>query len=161
MNCVLGDHMLRRLLQNSFAIVIAFSVFLGYASAWPHKLGKKARVTFAAEGTMIRGTWGLNEDNYLVSLSFTDVEQSTIARLIDTYPNEWAAISLDALTAQNGTVLRVIRDSHCDVEFRNMPLRAAPGDLMAILPLKLKFRPQLRNELAPETKLPCYRYVRR
>ena len=152
--------MLARRSPGIAVVLLTLTVALSQANAWPHKLGKKARVTFVAAGTLIRGTWGQNEDTYLVSLVFSKGTEPVLARLVDTYPNEWPSISFDALTAPGGTVMRVKRDPRCDVLFGQMPLRAAPGDLMAVLPVKLTYRPQLERLPPPNAVLPCYHRMR-
>jgi hypothetical protein len=50
------------------AAVIAISTTT--AGAWPHRHGQKAHVRFLATSTLIRGTFGQNEDTFLAQLLF-------------------------------------------------------------------------------------------
>ena len=139
--------------------IIAISATM--AGAWPHKRGQKARVRFPATSTLVRGTWGQNEDTYLAELSLSHDTESALVRLVDAYPNEAPPLSREELTSQPGTVLRVNRDSQCDRPFAQMLLRTAPGDPMAILPERLGYRPPMDRTPEPNELLPCYRTVRR
>lgn len=62
--------MIFRLLARFIAIGIVVVLTARTAGAWPHRQGHKARVQFVATSTLIRGTWGQNEDAYLVKLLF-------------------------------------------------------------------------------------------
>lgn len=114
-----------------------------------------------ATGTLVRGTWGQNEDTYLAELSLSHDTESVLVRLIDTYPNEAPPLSREALMSPSGTVLRVSRDPQCDSLYGEMLLRTAPGDPMAILLERLEYQPQLSWTPQPSTNVPCYRTVRR
>jgi hypothetical protein len=131
------------------------------AGAWPHRHGQKARVRFLATSTLIRGTWGQNEDTYLAQLLLPKQNEAVLVRLVDAYANEWPPLARAALTADAGTVLSVKRDAECDRPFGEMLLRTAPGDPMAILPERLGYRPPLDRTSAAGTVLPCYRVLRR
>lgn len=141
-------------------IVIALVLSANVACAWHRKRGEKVQVHFLATSTLIRNTWGQNEDTYLAQLLFPMQNETVLVRLVDAYPNEWPPISHSALTSQSATAMRVSRDSGCDLPFSRMLLRTAPGDPMAILPERLGF--QLKLERAPESyaSLPCYRVAR-
>ena len=52
------------------------------------------------------------------------------------------------------------RDTRCDMQLGKIQLRAAPGDLMAILPGKLEYQPQLLKNPEPNEVVACYRTVR-
>jgi hypothetical protein len=130
------------------------------AGAWPHQRGQKAKVRFLASGTLVRGTWGLNEDTYLAEMHLRPGNESTLVRLIDDYPNEVPPISAVVLTSELGTILRVRRDSQCDSAYSQMLLRARPGDLTAILPVKLEYQPVLPERIEPNSVLRCYRTIR-
>jgi hypothetical protein len=138
-------------------IVIAVSI----ADAKPHKRIEKAQVRFLASSTLVRGTWGMNEDTYLAELRLRQDSEEILVRLIDEYPNEAPPLSETALTSESGTILRVQRDSRCDSGYGQMLLRAAPGDLMAILPLKLEYQPLLPERIEQNSVLRCYRTIRR
>jgi hypothetical protein len=142
-------------------IVAVISVSATPASAWPHKQVQKARVRFLASSTLIRGTWGLNEDTYLAELHVRQDNESILIRLVDEYPNEAPPLSKAVLTSESGTTLRVRRDSQCDSAYSRMLLRASPGDLMAILPVKLEYQPILPERIEPNSVLRCYRTIRR
>jgi hypothetical protein len=156
-----GEVVLVSYFRSYTVFIIVFSLALSHANAWPHRSGSKAQVVFSAEGTMIRGTWGLNEDTYLVFLAFPKEDHSVLAKLVDSYPNEWPAMSFDVLTSSKGTKLRVKRDPRCDVALGKMILRAAPGDLEAILLTKMTYQPRLSEEPPPTASLPCYHVLRR
>ena len=131
------------------------------AGAWQHQESEKVRVHFLATSTLIRGSWGLNEDTYLAQLYFTKQQSAVLVRLIDKYPNEWSSLSREALKSNASTTLFVKRDVGCDRPFRQMILRTAPGDPLATLPEKLGFQPTLEPQPAPEAVLPRYRVSRR
>jgi hypothetical protein len=141
-------------------LVLAIFSFALVANAWPHKHGQKVRVRFLAESTFLRGTWGLNEDTYLAELKFPSNGESFLVRLVDRYPNEFPSISRETLTSENAVVVSVIRDHQCDGVFEDFLSRAAPGDLMAILPMRLSYKPHLTNTPPPGESLPCYRISR-
>jgi hypothetical protein len=142
-------------------MVLFIAVSASMAGAWPHKHGHKVQVRFVATSTLVRGTWGQNEDTYLAELSLSHDTESVLVRLIDAYPNEAPPLSREVLTSQSGTALRVNRDSECDRPFAQTLLRTAPGDPMAILPGRLGYRPPMDLTPEPDEHLPCYRTVRR
>jgi hypothetical protein len=139
-------------------LAIAFATAM--AGAWPHKQRQKVRVHFWATSTFIRGSWGMNEDIYLAELRSPKQSESVLVRLIDTYPNTWSPLTHKILTSAAGTVLAVWRDTECDRPFGEILLRTAPGDLMAILPERLGYKPPLDQMPAATTVLPCYRVLR-
>jgi hypothetical protein len=139
-------------------VVIAISTTT--AGAWPHKNGHKARAQFLATSTLIRGTFGQNEDTYLAELSFTPEGDSLLVRLVDSYPNEAPPLSRAALTSASGTTFKVRRDAGCDRPYGEIILRTAPGDPMAILHERIGYRPQLLRTPEPNEMIPCYRTVR-
>lgn len=141
-------------------LVLIFFTFANYAKSWPHKHGQKVRIHFMAESTFLRGTWGQNEDTYLAELQFPRSGESFLVRLVDRYPNEFPSISHEALTSENGVVMPVLRDRECDAVFGEFLSRAAPGDLMAILPVRLSYRPLLTRTPLSDENLPCYRVSR-
>lgn len=150
----------RRLGPVAFLSLFAF-LNVGTTHAWPHRRGEKALVRFVAESTFIRGTWGTNEDIYLVEINMGKADEMEFARLVDKYPNEWSPISRNVLELKTGTLLRIERDSSCDVEYSQILLRAAPGDLMAILPETMSYRQKLDVRLTLDHLLPCYRTLRK
>jgi hypothetical protein len=151
-------------ISNSLArittLVLFIAVSASMAGAWPHKHGHKVRVRFLATGTLVRGTWGQNEDTYLAELSLSHDTESVLVRMVDAYPNEAPPLSHAVLTSNSGTVLRVRRDSECDRPYAQMLLRTAPGDPMAILRERLNYVPQLDRTMDPKALLPCYRIAR-
>lgn len=145
------------------AILLFFALTAGTAGAWPwrHRQGIKIKVRFLASSTFIRGTWGWNEDTYLAQLLLPRQNETVLVRLVDAYPNEWPPLSHAILMSDTGTFLAVKRDAECDQPFGEILLRTAPGDLMAILPVRLSYRPPLKQTPALETMLPCYRILQR
>lgn len=143
------------------AILLIAALNTSTAGAWLHRHGPKTRVRFLATSTLVRGTWGENEDTYLAQLLLPKQNEAVLVRLVDAYPNEWPPLSREVLTSDAGAVLPVRRDSDCDRPFGQILLRAAPGDPMAILPERLGYRPQLDKTPAAATILPCYRVLRR
>jgi hypothetical protein len=121
---------------------------------------RKAHIHFLATSTVIRGTWGTNEDVYLVELRLSSKGESVLVRLIDEYSSDFPPLSAEALTSPAGTVLRVRRDARCDIPYGTMPLRTAPGDPKAILHERLGFEPTLNETPAAKMTLPCYRTAR-
>ncbi len=93
-------------LDRSLILILTAFIFTNPAQAWPHRhSGKKARVHFVAESTLIRTSWGWNEDTYLAELRFSKQNESVLVRLVDAYPNEAPPLSYATLTAQLGTSL--------------------------------------------------------
>jgi hypothetical protein len=117
-------------------------------------------VKFLAASTLIRGTFGENEDTFLAQVLIAHGAESKLIRLIDAYANEAPPLSVAALRSESGTLMRIERDPRCDRLYGELPLRAAPGDSLAILPTKLSYLPHLELQLPPESILPCYRTVR-
>lgn len=143
------------------AVVVSVAVVAtSPLNAWPHKHGQRAQVRFLATSTLIRGTWGQNEDTYLAQMILPRQNEAVLVRLVDAYPNETPPLSRAVLISDSGTVLRVQRDEGCDRRFGEFPLRTAPGDPMAILLEPLSYRPHLDHSPQPESLLPCYRTVR-
>ena len=149
-------------LSQKAIIVCTFLLLAHLANAWPHRhSGKKARVHFLAESTLVRGNWGWNEDAYLAELRLPKQAELVLVRLVDSYPNEAPPLSYAVLTAESGASFHVKRDQECDRPFGTMPLRAAPGDLMAILPMRLSYQPKMDRMPESGAILPCYRVARR
>lgn len=145
---------------NIAALLVLITVAGTSASAWPHHRGQKARVHFLANGTLLRFTWGQNQDTYLAQLYFPKQSAPVLARLMDVYSNGWPPLSRRVLKSDTGTILRVERHEDCDRPFGEMLLRTAPGDLLAILPERLHYQPHLENPPAPDSILPCYKVIR-
>ncbi len=145
---------------NTAAIFIAITLVGNPAGAWPHHHGQKVRVRFLANSTLLRGTWGMNQDTYLAQLSFPKQSAPVFARLMDVYPNGWPPLARNVLKSNTGTILRVQRDEDCDRPFGEMLLRTAPGDLLAILPERLQYQLNLEDQPTPDSILPCYKVIR-
>lgn len=143
------------------AVLVVAAMTAATARAWPHRQGQKVRVHFLATSTLIRGTWGPNEDTYLAQLLLPKQNEAVLVRLVDAYPNEWPPLAREVLTSDAGTVLPLKRDAKCDRPFGEILLRTAPGDPMAILPVRLSYRPPLDRTPVSGTILPCYRVLRR
>ncbi len=146
--------------QIAAALMIA-AMTPATAGAWPHRRGQKAHVHFLASSTLIRGTWGQNEDTYLAQLLLPKQNEAVLVRLVDAYPNEWPPLAREVLRSDAGAVLAVKRDAECDRPFGQILLRTAPGDPMVILPERLGYQPQFDRTPAAGTILPCYRVLRR
>ena len=136
--------------------VIAVSDATG---AWSHQHGQKARVRFLATSTLVRSTWGLNEDTYLVEV-FTAHGNEFLISLVDAHPNETPAPSVDALTSDNGTLIWIQRDPQCVRLYEQMMLHTAPGDRVTILPAGLAYLPRLGDAPPRNAILQCHRRVR-
>lgn len=141
-------------------IFVVMTLAAAGAGAWPHQHGQKARVHFLAISTVIRGTWGPNEDTYLAQLLFLKQNEVVLVRLVDANPNECPPLAQEVLTSDAGALFPVKRDAECDRPFGELLLRTAPGDPMAILPERLGYRPPLERMPMLETILPCYRVLR-
>jgi hypothetical protein len=132
------------------------------AKAWPHhdRHMQSAEVRFLATGTLFRSTWSWNEDTYLAELSFAHSEGPFLVRLIDKYPNTVSPLTTATLVGPSAATFFVRHDSECDAPFREMILRAAPGDPAAILPDRLTYWPHLARTPKAGEILPCYRLMR-
>lgn len=120
----------------------------------------KAQVRFLATSSCIRGTWGSNQDVYLTEIVLHAGSEPVLARLMDEFLPFQLPLSVDSLTSTAGTILRIRRDEQCDMPYAKMQFRTAPGDPMAIIPIKLHYEPILPRTPAPDEVLPCYRIVR-
>lgn len=145
---------------EAVAILIVITLAGTSARAWPHHHGQKARVHFLATSTLIRGTWGMNEDTYLAQLFFPKQSAPVLARLMEAYPNEWSPLTRNVLKSDTGTILPVKRDPDCDRPFGEILLRTAPGDPLAILPERLRYQPHLEETPTPDTVVPCFLVIR-
>jgi hypothetical protein len=143
----------------SAIVIVAIATMT--AEAWPHRKDQKARVQFLASSTLVRGTWGLNEDTYFADLHLRPDSEPILVRLIDEYPNEAPPLSTVILSSRSGAMLRVQCDSQCDSPYSRMLLRTAPGDLVAILPARLEYQPLLPERAEPSSVLHCYRTMSR
>jgi hypothetical protein len=117
-------------------------------------------VRFLATSWFVRGTWGRNEDRYLVEITPPRSESSSLAYLIDSYPNEAPPQTVEALNSQVDSKPNVRLDFGCDIPVRALVLRTAPGDLMAVLPEQHSFQPKLDPPLRWDEIVPCYRTMR-
>jgi hypothetical protein len=115
-----------RLMTASLLAVVSCSTAL----ARTQKCGQKARVKFLAASTLIRGTFGPNEDTYLAELGLDKKSEHILVRLIDAYPNQTPPILGEGLTAPSGSTQRARRDFGCDPSCWQMIMRTAPGDPM-------------------------------
>jgi hypothetical protein len=120
----------------------------------------KAHVHFLATSTCVRGTRGMNEDVYLAEIATQPDSDAKLVRLVDEYLNYRPALLAESLTSKEGTTLRITRDTRCDLPYSRMLLRTAPGDPMAVIPVKLSYKPQLLRTPEPDEILPCYRTAR-
>lgn len=142
-------------------VTAALAMFVNSAVAGSRIHEERVHVQFLAAGTLMRGNWGPNEDTYLAELTLPVHGELVLVRLIDEYANEAPALSRAMLTSPSGAFLWVRRDSLCDYPYRQMLLRTAPGDPLAILPEKLNYQPHLEIVPAPDSILQCYRVARR
>jgi hypothetical protein len=136
-------------------------IIMSSSSARQREHIEKARVRFLASSWMIRGTSGLNHDTYLAETALSSDRPPILIQLIDDYSNSAPPIPRETLMSDSGVVLRFRRDVGCDLLFGQMALRAAPSDLMAILPYHLSYDPHLGTIPKSDEKLPCYRLVRK
>jgi hypothetical protein len=134
---------------------------LPLTAAAGHKKYRKADVRFLASSTSVRSSIADNQDVYLVKVRLADQREPSLARLVDTYPPYQTGLSERTLTAPDGAHLKVRRDQSCDTAFGRMLLRTAPGSMLAILPERLDYQPNLPSAIALNQVLPCYRVVRK
>jgi hypothetical protein len=156
-----GIFMTRVNFINMAALVALVAACVGTAGSQAHARAQKAHVHFLATSTLLRGTWGYNQDVFLVELRFAAHGEPVLARLIDEYPSLFSPLTAEDLRSPSGTVFRVRRDAQCDLPYREILLRTAPGDPMAILPERLGYQPKLEKTPQPDEILPCYRTAKR
>ncbi len=148
-------------LRRILTVLTLIAVSTHSAEARSRNRVQKAQVRFLATSTILRGTWGSNEDTYLAELHLSAKSEPVIVRLIDEYPNAFPPLSAAVLTSRSETVLRVQRDSQCDLPYGAMLLRTAPGDPMAIVHERIGYQPKMDKRPEPSAVLPCYHTVRR
>jgi len=144
-------------IMSMVAVLIMIATSVG---ASPHERALKAHLRFLATSTLIRNTWGRNEDIYLAELTLPSQPTPVLVRLIDNYPSEFPSLPTQTLASQVGTKLSVRRDAQCDIPFGRFLLRTVPGDPMAILPERLGYEPRLTRTPDAAEVLPCYRLMR-
>lgn len=155
---MLSVRLLRVTVLLSAALIAASGPALGRSASG----AQKATVHFLATGTLVRVSWGMNEDTYLSTLTFPKRAEPLMVRLIDEYSQAHSALSREMLTEPQGAILRVRRDASCDRPFAQMLLRTAPGDPLAPVPERLSYRlPSSITTPLPDATLPCYRVERR
>lgn len=119
-----------------------------------------AQVHFLATSVSVRNDYYDSEDDYLAEVQFVRRgDAAVLARLADGYAPSLEPIRSEILRAADGTRLRLLRDPSCDIVLADMPLRAAPGDPLAILPVQLEYRLDFPEAVEPEQILPGYRIV--
>lgn len=151
--------------HGAFQLRIDFAILLSLVVACPQLVGKslkakKGRVHFVATSTLLRNTWGMNQDTYLAFLRLPKVAEPVLVRLVDEYPALEAPLSHADLTSDLEVRIAVVRDDGCKGAFSQLLLRAAPGDLIALLNEPMQYRPNLEPAPTPDSILPCYRVVR-
>jgi len=148
-------------LFNLCLYLLAFSALTTRATASSEKKELRVRVHFLATSTSVRGSWFESQDVYLVGMLRSDTDTPSLARLIDQYPAYRRPLSTNILSGDGSVFLHLRRDPACDIAFAAMPLRAAAGDPMAILPERLDFNPKLPRSINAAEILPCYRVLKR
>ena len=143
------------------SLLICVFLTAGRLEASHRVKSSKAQVKFVAASWFLRGTWGMNEDKYLVEMHLGRTGPSFLAHLVDKYPNDSAPIGSEELRSEVGTSFRVSRDASCDIQFGQLTLRTAPDDPMAILLEPLGYQPILKQRPEAAAILPCYRVSRR
>lgn len=143
------------------ALLAMLAASANIAAARDHRQVQRLRVRFLATGSEIHGTWGMNEDDFLASKVSRDGTEGQLIFLVDEYVSGTLSLSRDVLTSESGTVLRLKRDTMCDRPFGQIPLRAAPGDPLAILPISLQYDPQLPKPPDSNEVIACFRVVHR
>jgi hypothetical protein len=136
------------------------AAFITSADARARIRVQKAHVRFLATSTVVRGTWGYNQDIFLAELQPARHGELQLVRLIDEYPNCYPPLATEVLKSKYGTVFKVRRDSQCDLPFGKIQLRTTPGDPMAILNERLGYQPEMDRTPEARTPVPCYRTVR-
>lgn len=145
----------------AMALLVALAMS-GASASLAHARNRPQKVTVhsLATGTLLRGSWGLNQDIYLAEILLKNDASARLVRIVDEYSEFAPPLSRQTLIAAEGTMLRIRRDETCDVTYAGMHLRAAPGDPIALLNEPLFYQPHLLNTPDPEELLPCYRVVR-
>ena len=119
-------------------------------------------VRFVASSTAVHSAWALSQDVYLVELRRKPQDSPFLAKLVDEYPDYEGAIAKSIL-ASDGTarLMKLARDSTCDVPYARMPKRTAPGDPRATDLVPMNYVPGSYAHVDPLLMLRCYRLVRR
>lgn len=150
-----------RILERFIAIGVLFAICASSASAWPHEEDHKALVRFMATGTLIRSTWFRNEDTYLTELNLLQSNEAVPVRLVNACLSEAPPLAPEVLKLDVGVFFAVWRDAARDRLFREILLRAAPGDPMVILPERPGYRPRSLPTIEPNSIIQRYRTLRR
>ncbi|MDR3725131.1 MAG: hypothetical protein P4K83_11675 [Terracidiphilus sp.] len=144
----------------SIGLLIALLMANVASNAYDRHRPRKVKVHFLADSTLVRGSWGFNQDIYLAELIEKKDSGRRLVRIVDEYSPDAPPLSHEVLVDEQGTGLRVRRDESCDLAYGAMHMRAAPGDSMAILPIKMQYQPQFRQAPEQSELLPCFRIAR-
>jgi hypothetical protein len=145
----------------SVGLLVVLQMLSPAANALNRHRAQKAKVHFLADGALLRGSWGFNQDIYLAELIGKKEPGRQLVRIVDEYSPDAPPLSHEVLVDEQGTGFRVQRDESCDVAYGTMHMRAAPGDPMAMLPGRLSYEPKLDQIPSVDAALPCYRIVRK
>ena len=79
------------------AVLVIVAMTAATAEARSRRQDHEAQIRFLAASTLIRETWGQNEDAYLAQVLAAHGGESYLIRLVDTYPNEAPPLSRTAI----------------------------------------------------------------
>ena len=162
--CLEGSHpqtKFRQILPS--VVVVCIAVVICCAVPLHGLVGNRQSkffVRFVATSTVVHRTWSGNQDIYLVELKKESHGTPFLAKLVDEYAGYDNAIPRSVLVSDGTSRVKVRRDPECDVRYAEMPLRAAPGDRMAIIPAPMTFVPRIYPQVDGDFNLQCFRLVR-
>ena len=152
------------MLQISVRTWVALLSIFAFVFPWAkgHDRPVRMKVLFVATSTSIRSSGGGgNQDVYLVELQPPrHPGHMVLARLVDNYADYASPIPRQILTSARPDILPLRRERKCDLPFEDIPLRTAPGDPRAILPMPLGFHSSLPVQPSPLQTVLCYRLAR-
>ena len=148
--------MRNRYVAHCIAFLLVFMPVL--QAKTPRVRAIDVKVHFLAASTLLRGD--RNQDTWLAEINEAGSSAPTLIRLIDEYPAYQIPLSKKILQLPEGSHLLLVRDERCDLQLGRIPLRAAPGDPIAILQIEMHYQPTEVQLPPADTVIPCYRRQR-
>lgn len=136
----------RRLMAVSLSLVVFSASAIADA---PLPFSLNAQFRFFTTSTSIRSISGNNEDVYFTELTTDPEGKAVLLRLVVEYPFLVTPLSYDSSNSATRTAMLIRLDMQRDRAYDKMPLRTAPSDQIALLPIEISFKPHLLSEPDP------------
>jgi len=125
-------------------------------SAEPSRRGEPT-VRFVARFTAARGTWGTNDEIYLVEIHSAKHEELFYGKLVDRRLNLNAPLPQRILTSKSAVAMKIARDPEWMCPSRACQFVLPPGHQIALIHTKLTFQSPETGSIEANEILPRYR----